>query len=75
MQRWLDDVNKRYGGVDSMLMWPTCEYWPPSSDSTRCTPSASLRIAQMALDGAGDHTVTAQLWTAGRVRQTANMPA
>ena len=22
-QRWLDDVNARYGGVDSILMWPT----------------------------------------------------
>jgi gamma-glutamyl hercynylcysteine S-oxide synthase len=24
VQRWLDDVNARYGGVDSILMWPTC---------------------------------------------------
>ena len=23
VQRWLDDVNARYGGVDSILMWPT----------------------------------------------------
>ena len=23
MQKWLDDVNARYGGVDSILMWPT----------------------------------------------------
>jgi hypothetical protein len=23
VQKWLDDVNKRYGGVDSILMWPT----------------------------------------------------
>eukprot|EP01050_Picozoa_sp_SAG11_P011577 SAG11_NODE_1237_length_5426_cov_4.878543_4_plen_1325_part_00 len=23
VQRWLDDVNARYGGVDSLLMWPT----------------------------------------------------
>ena len=23
VKRWLDDVDKRYGGVDSMLMWPT----------------------------------------------------
>lgn len=23
MKRWLNDVGKRYGGVDSMLMWPT----------------------------------------------------
>ena len=22
-QRWLDDVNARYGGVDSILLWPT----------------------------------------------------
>lgn len=26
VQKWLDDVNARYGGVDSILMWPTCEY-------------------------------------------------
>lgn len=25
VQRWLDDVNARYGGVDSILMWPTCK--------------------------------------------------
>ena len=23
VQRWLDDVKRRYGGVDSLLMWPT----------------------------------------------------
>ena len=23
VQKWLDDVNGRYGGVDSILMWPT----------------------------------------------------
>jgi hypothetical protein len=23
VQRWLDDVNARYGGVDSLLLWPT----------------------------------------------------
>ena len=23
VQKWLDDVNARYGGVDSILMWPT----------------------------------------------------
>ena len=23
VQRWLDDVEERYGGVDSILMWPT----------------------------------------------------
>ena len=23
VQKWLDDINKRYGGVDSILMWPT----------------------------------------------------
>ena len=23
VKRWLDDVNQRYGGVDSILMWPT----------------------------------------------------
>jgi hypothetical protein len=26
VQKWLDDVNERYGGVDSILMWPTCEW-------------------------------------------------
>jgi iron(II)-dependent oxidoreductase len=25
VQKWLDDVKARYGGVDSILMWPTCE--------------------------------------------------
>ena len=24
VKKWLDDVNARYGGVDSILMWPTC---------------------------------------------------
>ena len=23
--RFLDDLTTRYGGVDSMLIWPTCE--------------------------------------------------
>lgn len=23
VQKWLDDVNQRYGGVDAILMWPT----------------------------------------------------
>ena len=23
VQRWVDDVKRRYGGVDSILMWPT----------------------------------------------------
>ena len=23
VQRWLDDTQERYGGVDSILMWPT----------------------------------------------------
>ena len=23
VQKWLDDVNARYGGVDSILLWPT----------------------------------------------------
>jgi iron(II)-dependent oxidoreductase len=23
VSRWLDDLNRRYGGIDAMLMWPT----------------------------------------------------
>jgi hypothetical protein len=25
VRKWVDDVNERYGGVDSILMWPTCK--------------------------------------------------
>ena len=31
VQKWLDDVETRYGGVDSILMWPTCEQHRESS--------------------------------------------
>ena len=30
VDRFLDDLKKRYGGVDAILMWPTCKLEPPS---------------------------------------------
>lgn len=55
VQRWLDDVNERYGGVDSILMWPTCVLgscycasrattsWPWSAASEESRACASCR--------------------------------
>ena len=38
VQKWLDDVNARYGGVDSILLWPTCERCAPDETVILLTP-------------------------------------
>ena len=46
VQKWLDDVNARYGGVDSILMWPTCER-PPllAAPASLLSPAAAFASA------------------------------
>ena len=56
VKRWLDDVNERYGGVDSILMWrdsasvPPALPFPPLRLPSPSTPRA-LRLSPLA-DGA-----------------------
>jgi len=39
VQKFLDDVNARYGGVDSILLWPTCESPLPPCCAASCSCS------------------------------------
>jgi hypothetical protein len=55
VRKWLDDVNERYGGVDSILMWPTCEW--------AILLAALPRFARRCTDGTATITTAAQTQT------------